>query len=424
MNKNILQKNSEIQEYLVEVCKQIALGDYEKAKDLFDAPHMDGQSDLDQVLSEALSMMVLRIEAREFEMERLVAEISEAREELEKHREKLAEENQILRAKVQEQRGPQRFIGNVPSMQTLRLQAERLAFSRSTVLITGETGSGKGVLARYIHSVSPRAAKPFVDVNCAAIPASLLESELFGIESGVASGVQARMGRFEQADGGTLLLDEVGDMPLESQGKILHVIENGVVERVGGRKKIPVNVRLMAATHRNLEELVKKNLFREDLFYRLNVVRLHVPPLKDRLEDLPLLISKILGDIASEVNGAPRRASPEALQLLMRHSWPGNIRELHNVLERAALFAEGTKITTADLEPSLQAWDLAPKKTVTAMSGSSFEEKSPLTLDAAVDKHIREILALNRGNKSRAAKMLGISREGLRIKLAKGDFLD
>ncbi|MDL2267088.1 sigma-54 dependent transcriptional regulator [Desulfovibrio sp. OttesenSCG-928-G15] len=411
-------QNHAVHAHLVEICEQIALGNYEKAKELFEFSSREQADEVNRLLAEALSMMLVRIEAREFERDRLLAAVSEAQEELERHRGRLAEENKRLRAKVREKEPSSRIVGNAPAMQALQVQAERLASSRATVLITGETGSGKGVLARRIHDIGPRAGKPFVDINCAAIPASLLESELFGIEAGVASGVQARMGRFEQADGGTLLLDEIGDMPLESQGKILHVLESGTVERIGGRKRIPVDVRLMAATHRDIEDLVKRSLFREDLFYRLHVVRLHIPPLRDRADDIPLLVSKILDELAAGSQSAPRRVSPDALNLLMRHTWPGNIRELRHVLERAQLFAEGVKITAAEVAASLHGHN-AGQTLSPPWEGVPGGDARLLTLDEAMDRHIREALARNGGNKSLTARILGISREGLRMKLAR-----
>lgn len=423
MDKQRARELDVVQEHLVEICEQIALGNYENAKDLFDLPSHAGPGCVSRVLAEALAMMLVRIEAREFERDRLVVEISEARKELEKHRASLAEENRRLRAKVQEKSAASRLVGRAPAMLALHAQAERLALSRATVLITGETGSGKGVLARHIHDISTRAGKPFVDINCAAIPASLLESELFGIESGVASGVHARMGRFEQADGGTLLLDEIGDMPLESQAKILHVIESGSVERIGGRKRIRVDVRLMTATHRNLEELVKSGRFREDLFYRLHVVRLHVPPLRERPEDIPALVRKILGDIATGARNDPIKISPDALSLLMRHNWPGNVRELHHILERAQLFADGPKVTAEDIRSSLLGSEAGQPLSAREGAGRGAECEDPLTLtlDQAMDNYIRDVLVRNSGNKSRTARILGISREGLRIKLARAN---
>jgi DNA-binding NtrC family response regulator len=414
---------------LVGLCEQIACGNYEKAKEVFDLPLAGGGDTPTRVLAEAFAMMMVRIEAREFERERLVAEILSAREELERHRARLAVENRRLRAQVREQTSSLRIIGRDPAIQALLAQAERLALTRATLLITGETGAGKGVLARHIHDISPRAGKAFVVINCAAIPDTLLESELFGIEAGVASGVQARMGRFEQASGGTILLDEIGDMPLESQAKLLHVIEQGAVERVGGRKRIPVDVRIMAATHRNFASLVEQKTFREDLFYRLNVVQLHMPSLRERPNDISLLARAILSNLAAQDNGAPLRVSPEALALLMRYSWPGNIRELQNVLERATLLAGNGRITPEDLPPALLAGyvpetparpeELKPAcREFAAVSGEE-PAQTGLTLEDAEADHIRRVLALNAGNKSHTARMLGISREGLRIKLAR-----
>ena len=231
-------------------------------------------------------------------------------------------------------------------------------------------------------------------------------------------------------------------MPLESQAKMLHVIEQGAVERVGGRKSIPVDVRIMAATHRSLERLVDQKTFREDLFYRLNVVQLHVPPLRERPDDIPALIRKILAGLAVQENGASRRVSQEALGVLMRHAWPGNIRELQNVLERATLLAGDDRITPADLPPALlAARDPREETPVRALSGhapapeASLEDAREdaeesgqadlsivaLTLEEAEADHIRKVLNLNAGNKSHTARMLGISREGLRIKLSRFD---
>ncbi len=421
---------------LVALCEQIASGNYEKAKGVFDLPFAGAEDAPARVLAEAFAMMMVRIEAREFEMERLLTEISAAREELERHRARLAVENRHLRAQVRGRPAPVRAASRDRAMLTLLAQAERLAATRANLLITGETGVGKGMLARHIHDIGPRAGKPFVAINCAAIPASLLESELFGIEAGVASGVQARMGRFEQASGGTILLDEIGDMPLESQAKMLHVIELGTVERVGGRKRIPVDVRIMAATHRNLERLVEQKTFREDLFYRLNVVQLHVPPLRERPDDIPMLVRKILSGLADQRNDSPQRISPEALRLLMRYSWPGNIRELQNVLERGTLLAGGGRITPEDLPPALLAGYVpeteAPPPAPVCLSeevagAGGFGEDIPpsgqvpsfLPLEEAEAVYIRKILSVNGGNKSHTARMLGISREGLRIKLSR-----
>jgi DNA-binding NtrC family response regulator len=417
---------------LVTICGQISSGSYEEAKALFDLPLIHAADEPTRILLEALDMMMVRIEAREFERDRLMAEILSAREELEKHRARLAVENRRLRERVHAQAAVSNPFGESAAMRSILAQAERMALTKANLLLTGETGSGKGLLARHIHEIGPRAGKAFVTVNCAAIPDSLLESELLGIEAGVASGVQARVGRFEQASGGTILLDEIGDMPLESQAKILHVIENGVVERVGGRKRVPIDTRVIAATHRDLERLVEQKTFREDLFYRLNIMRLHIPPLRERPDDIPSLTRRILADLADGEGHTPRRVSAETLRLLTRYPWPGNIRELRNALERAALLADGDRIVPADLPPSLLAgYEPEEKETlpppvsapqVLAAETGGAEEGFPpdiRTLEEVESAHILNILARHNGNKSRAARALGISREGLRVRLAR-----
>lgn len=410
---------------LTEICEEIARGEYERAKAVFDLPPCDSQGNAVNVLAEALGMMLVRIEAREFELGRVITELTATREELVWHRQRLAEENNHLRAQLRRRAADgARPVASAPAMLPLVRQAERAALVDATLLLTGETGTGKGVFARHIHAMSQRADKPFLPINCAAIPASLLESELFGIEAGVASGVQARVGRFEQAAGGTILLDEIGDMPLESQVKLLHVIETGMVERVGGRKPIRVGVRVMAATHRDLERSVAQGTFRADLFYRLNVMRLHIPPLRERREDIPLLARLFLARLAARSPLAASGIDPDAMAALLAYSWPGNIRELENQLERSALLAEGPNIGMDALSPivrtavpgemeregvSQPCWPvLAPDQPIPTLA----------TVEAA---HIQAVLCQLGGNKSKTARALGISREGLRVKLERTD---
>lgn len=436
---------------LTAICEEITHGEYDKAKAIFELPLCGGHEV--NVLAEALGMMLVRIEAREFELGRAIAALTSTREDLVWHKERLAQENNRLRAELRRKAEGVRPVATAPAMLFLLRQAERAAMVDATLLLTGETGTGKGLFARHIHDLSTRAGKPFVVINCAAIPASLLESELFGIEAGVASGVQARAGRFEQAAHGTILLDEIGDMPLESQAKLLHVIETGQVERVGGRKPIDVGVRIMAATHRDLGKRVEEGLFRADLFYRLNVMPLHVPPLRERREDIPFLVRLFLTRIAERSSLAASSLSREALDLLMRYNWPGNIRELENELERAALMAESVQISPSDLSPMLRGAPAgsfanadghahAPGKGFSALSQDEQARLSgaaPVGAPAcwppeAVDNctqggiptlaqvelaHIKAVLARLGGNKSRAARILGISREGLRVKLQK-----
>lgn len=400
---------------LTTICEAVTRGEYERAKTIFDLPPCDIQGNSVNVLAEALGMMLVRIEAREFELGRTITELTATREELVWHKERLAHENSRLRAELRRRAEGTRPVASAPSMLRLMREAERAALVDATLLITGETGTGKGVFARHVHAMSQRAAKPFVAINCAAIPAPLLESELFGIEAGVASGVQARMGRFEQASGGAILLDEIGDMPLESQAKLLHVIDTGKVERVGGRKPINVGVRVMAATHRDLERCVQEGSFRADLFYRLNVMRLHIPPLRERREDIPLLARLFLARLAERSPMAASALDPEAMRLLQRYAWPGNIRELENELERCALVADGPDIAPSDLSPLVRAMS-DPSRSVPPPA-FLVDGENVFTLAEMEQAHIRATLERLGGNKSKTARALGISREGLRVKL-------
>ena len=223
-------------------------------------------------------------------------------------------------------------------MQSLIAQIDRVAASETRVCILGETGTGKELVARAIHERSPRRENPFVTLNCAAVPAELIESELFGHEKGAFTGAAAKhLGKFEQADGGTLFLDEIGDMPVAMQAKLLRVLEEGEVERVGGDKPIQVNVRVVVATHRNLEDLVKQNAFRRDLFHRIYVFPLTLPPLRERLEDFPVLVEHFARQVATQNGWKEKLFAKDAIDELRRYGWPGNIRELRNVVERLVL---------------------------------------------------------------------------------------
>jgi len=243
-----------------------------------------------------------------------------------------------------EQSGTQRpvelfrsLVGSSRKIKNVRRLVEQVAGTEATVLILGETGTGKEVVARNIHYYSKRRDKPFVPINCGAIPPDLLESELFGHEKGAFTGaISARQGRFELAEGGTLFLDEIGDMPLQMQVKLLRVLQERVIERVGSTKSIDINVRVIAATHRNLEDAITENKFREDLFYRLNVFPIEMPPLKDRIEDIPLLINELISRIEHEKRGSVR-LTPAAVMALCQFKWPGNVRELANLIERLAI---------------------------------------------------------------------------------------
>jgi DNA-binding NtrC family response regulator len=289
--------------------------------------------------------------------------------------------------------------------------AARAAASRATVLIRGESGTGKELLARAIHLASPRASRPFVAVNVAALPESLVESELFGHERGAFTGAdREHRGRFEQADTGTLLLDEIGDLPRGTQVKLLRVLQEQRVSRLGGTRPIAVDVRVLAATNRDLEALVREGAFREDLYYRLNVVMVTLPPLRERREDIPMLVEHLLDRLASESPSGRRQISKEALDRLMQYDYPGNVRELENILHRAVVLARGALLTTADLPPSV------------ADPGANADETARTFVErvTAFERQlIADALERSGGVQTRAARLLGMSERHLRYKLQK-----
>src|SRR2546426_5239811 len=272
------------------------------------------------------------------------------------HLSRLEEENRQVRRRV----GKHELVGSGRAIKKLIAQIERVAASETRVCILGETGTGKELVARAIHEKSPRHEHPFITLNCAAVPAELIESELFGHEKGAFTGAAARhIGKFEQAHGGTLFLDEIGDMPVAMQAKLLRVLEEGEVERVGGDKPIKVNVRVVVATHRNLEDLVKQSAFRRDLFHRIYVFPLTLPPLRERLEDFPELTSHFARQVAAQNGWKENLFAEDAIAELRKYGWPGNVRELRNVVERLILLAANENITTADVRLVLPSSDSA-----------------------------------------------------------------
>ncbi|MBI4170013.1 MAG: sigma-54-dependent Fis family transcriptional regulator [Acidobacteria bacterium] len=282
--------------------------------------------------------------------------------------------------------------------------AQRVARSDANVLLVGESGTGKGMLARFLHDASPRRGGPFVTIACANIPAELLESELFGHEKGAFTGaLERRTGRFEQADGGTILIDGVNELAPALQGKLLRVVQERTFERLAGTRTVRVDVRILASTQADLEPLVESGAFRKDLFYRLNVIRVDLPPLRKRLEDVPVLADRLLRDIALRRGGEPGRLSPGALDRLMRHHWPGNARELMNVLESAVILSEEPVIPADAIRIG------AAGEPGRAGGGTERHE----TLAQVEERHVREILRLTGGNRTRAARILGISRKTL-----------
>ncbi len=332
---------------------------------------------------------------------------------------KLRRENRSLRRRIEietSQRGA--LLGNSAAMQNVRAMIEKVADTDATVLVRGESGTGKELVARELHERSTaRSSGAFVAVNCAALPTELIESELFGHEKGAFTGAAARrQGKFEQANGGTLFLDEIGDMSANVQAKLLRALEERRIERLGGNDSIPVDVRIISATHRALEEEIAEGNFRADLFYRLRVVTIDIAPLRERREDIPFL-AETFARQACERHGLPeRRLSRDALRKLMEYDWPGNVRELKNAIERAAIMSEGEELSVNDLEHSPQG-----KASIEApMNG---DLSVPYTSDFRDDRreferrYIARCLEESGGNVTRAASILGMHRQSLQHKL-------
>jgi DNA-binding NtrC family response regulator len=325
-------------------------------------------------------------------------------------RQRLVTENRELRAALAERHRVEGIIGESGAMQEVLSVVRRVAPSDATVLVRGESGTGKELIAKALHYASPRAARALVKVNCAALAESLLEAELFGHEKGAFTGaLAARKGRFELADGGSLFLDEIGDLPPHLQVKLLRVLQEREFERVGSSHPIKVDVRLLAATHRNLEALVREGQFRDDLYYRINVVTIQLPPLRERREDLPLLIDHFLRVFAEKNGKHIRGLTREAREALLRYDYPGNVRELENLIERAVVLTRDDVIALTDLPLSLDA--------------QAAEPEGGAGLVAAVEglerRMIREALAKAGGTQTRAAELLGVGERVLRYKLKK-----
>ena len=311
------------------------------------------------------------------------------------------------------------LIGESPAMEKLKQQIRRVARSQAPIFISGESGSGKELVARAIHQLGPRANGPFIPVNCGAIPSELMESEFFGHKKGSFTGAhQDKQGLFLAANGGTLLLDEVADLPLSMQVKLLRAIQEKSIRAVGSEEETKVDVRILSATHKNLAKEVQNNQFRQDLFYRINVIELQVPSLRERMEDIPLLANKFLAQFAEEAALPPLELSEEAFNALKQHHFPGNIRELENTLERAFTLCQGTTITVEDLQLPTSA-----QQPIGVLPNTNSSEE----IHGSIDEHLATIekellvnaLEKNRWNKTAAAKTLGISFRQMRYKLQK-----
>ena len=367
---------------------------------------LTGHGDIETAV-EAMRIGAENFLTKPVELEHLAAAMERASEKVE-----LRRRNRLLSgapAVSREQDG----LGTSPTMRKLDERVERIAGGGGTVLLEGETGTGKGWVARLIHERSARAGRPFVEVNCGGLTATFLDSELFGHEKGAFTDARsAKPGLFEVADGGTIFLDEIGDLAPELQPKLLKVLESRRFRRIGGTRELSVDVRLIAATNRQLDGEVAAGRFREDLYYRLAVLPLRLPPLRQRApEDIAALAYGILAQLRREVETAPARIGDDALDVLVHHAWPGNIRELRNVLERIAILAEGaTEIRARHLPPEMR-------------RGETMEDQGePLTLSEVERRHILRVLEANGGNRSRSARTLGISRATLYEKLDRYGF--
>lgn len=330
-----------------------------------------------------------------------------------KERQLLLSENSILKSTLNEKFRFDSIITHNPDMEKVINTAGRVAQSKSTVLILGESGSGKELIAKAIHYTSPRKEKPFVTVNVASLSENLIESELFGHEKGSFTGaINKRIGRFEEADGGTLFIDEVGDIPLSAQVKLLRAIQFGEVQRLGGGQTIQTDVRIIAATHKNLEEMIDDGSFRQDLYYRLNVVQIIIPPLRSRKDDIPLLVDSFIKKYFSSGESKVSGISREALDLLVKYNFPGNVRELENIVECAAVLSRGEIITKEDL-PDLS----VEKKKNDLFDPSNLELDYESKMKAFEKALIEEALNRANGNKSAAARLIGITERHLRSRL-------
>ncbi|MBI4622503.1 MAG: sigma-54-dependent Fis family transcriptional regulator [Verrucomicrobia bacterium] len=328
----------------------------------------------------------------------------------------LVAENNELRLRLRKRSEPSLLIGGSEAIRRVLRLAEEVADSDVTVLIEGESGTGKELVARTIHLHSARAKKPFISVNCAAFAEPLLEAELFGHAKGAFTGALAdKPGRFQLADGGTLFLDEIGDLPPKGQGDLLRVLEEGTVTPVGGTELLRVNVRIVAATNKRLQDAVVAGKFREDLFYRLQIVPIGLPPLRERAEDIPLLIDSFLEHFAAKHKRRRKQLAPEAMQLCQRFPWPGNVRQLRNVMERLVITCASATIVAEDLPDFLTAHD----RTMPA-----FTIRPGMTLAEAEKLLIRQTLTHATSNREEAARLLGISRRSLQYKLKQYSLLE
>jgi transcriptional regulator with PAS, ATPase and Fis domain len=380
-------------------------------------------------LAESFGLMLVKLETRELKQKELIAALEKNNKALEIATRKLGEKNKSLVVSLRKKYSPAKFVGQCRQMQTVTQTALNIARHPINTLILGASGTGKEVFAKIIHYNSLRAENPFMAINCTAIPEALFESEMFGIEKGVATGVIQRKGLFEQAHTGTVFLDEIGDMSLVNQAKLLRVLEEREVVRVGATKPIKIDVKIISATNADIKQAVEQGRFREDLYYRLNVVELTLPLLKDRGEDILILAEKLLIKNCSDLGRSPLILSNSARQCLLAHDWPGNVRELNNEMERAAALTLSDRVEPRDLSAKLSSLSAVPP-------GDHFPDINPsapavyrenlagFNLEQVQRQVISQALESTKDNKTKAAALLGITREGLRKKIMRFKLVD
>jgi DNA-binding NtrC family response regulator len=329
---------------------------------------------------------------------------------------RLVTENLLLKDVLSHRVGMPDIIGKSPGMVEVAKNIQKVASTKTTVLLLGESGTGKELFARAIHDLSPRKDHPFVPINCAAIPGELLESELFGHEKGAFTGAgERKLGKLELADRGTVFLDEIGEMDLSLQSKLLRALQEGEIDRVGGTHSIKIDIRIIAASNRDLEVAVNENSFREDLFYRLSVFPVSVPPLRERKDDIPALVEHFVSKYSAELNISRKNITGDALDILTGYSWKGNVRELENVIERALILCDGEEITNRELSLSPVG---SPEKSVSHIPlDGTLEETAKAALKIAESRRIKKALEDTHGNKTKAAEQLKVSYKTLLTKI-------
>lgn len=418
--------DDKILDIIIGLCDDVAWERRADEQKLFDYTAQGSAPEKLTRLAEAFGLMLVKVEGRDLHNTRLIEQLSKQNKELEEAKATLKQKNTHLIGIMQESLSGHGIIGQSPKMQECIQLASNIARNPINTMLLGETGTGKEVFAKYIHFHSPRRENPFVPVNCTAIPETLFESEMFGIEKGVATGVNQRKGLFEEANGGTIFLDELADMSLVNQAKLLRVLEEREIYRVGSAKAIPVDVKVISATNANLQKAMQEGKFREDLYYRLAVTEINIPPLRKRGEDILLLAQKFLDRYCRQIGRESLHFSEHVKQAFLAYEWKGNVRELNNEMERLSVLCFTSCVEFSDLSARIQEFFAnneelikeEKKPILTDIPQNAYEEKS-FNLEEQEIRLIKEALDFCQGNRSKTAKLLGITREGLRKKLLK-----